>query len=360
MPGFERISRLLDVVWAVGRTGILAPRAVLEAVEIDGSVVTSATLHNPTDITRLGLMKGDRVTVTKAGDIIPQVIGPVTYMRTGAEEEIVFPTVCPVCGGAVNSGKGRWTCDETANKDGMCGLPAVLLYAAGREQLDIDGLGPTVINNLVEAGAVTDVGDLFHLSLDQLTEATRGSGEAANLLAQINAAKNRPLDQVLCALGIAGTGREISERMANHFRTMEAVVTADAEALTGVDGIGATKAQQIARQLPRVAKVVKKLAAAGVNLIGDAPAGPATGPLAEKIVVVTGTMTGPLVAYDRVAMKQLIKTAGGQAKDDVTKKTSLLVTGERAGSKVAKAAKYGVETITEEAFAVMVADFTSS
>lgn len=359
LPGTERISRLLDVDWSVGRTGILAPRAVLEEVEIDGSMVSSATLHNPGDITRLGLKKNDRVTVTKAGDIIPQVIGPVTYMRTGDEEEITFPASCPVCGGKVNSGKGRWTCDATENHGGKCGLPAALLYAAGREQLDIDGLGPAVIGNLVEASVVTDVGDLFHLDLDQLTQACRGSGEAANLLAQITAAKGRALHEVLCALGIAGTGREISERMADHFLTMEAIVTADAEKLTAVEGIGVKKAKQIAAQLPRVAEVVEKLAAAGVNLVGEAQTGPATGPLAGKVVVVTGTMTGPLSAYERADMKQLIKAAGGTAKDDVTKKTSLLVVGERAGSKVAKAAKYGIETITEEAFAVLVADFTS-
>lgn len=148
--------------------------------------------------------------------------------------------------------------------------------------------------------------------------------------------------------------------MAHHFHSMEAIVTADAEALTGVDGIGAKKAEQIARQLPRVAKTVTKLSAAGVNLVADAPAGLATGPLGGKVVVVTGTMTGPLAAYDRVAMNLLIKKAGGIAKDNVTKKTSLLVTGERAGNKAAKAANYGVETMTEEAFAVLVADFTSN
>ncbi|MEU1824233.1 NAD-dependent DNA ligase LigA [Streptomyces abikoensis] len=361
LPSFERITRLLDVDWAVGRTGIIAPRAVLEEVEIGGSLVSSATLHNPDDIKRLGIKKGDYITVAKAGDVIPQVIGPVAHKRTGNEEEITYPTVCPVCGGKVNTDKGRWTCDETANNGGSCGLPAALLYAAGREQLDIDGLGPTVIAHLVAAGAVADVGDLFFLDRERLKKAVGGSAVLADkLAAQIDAAKSRPLHQVVTALGIAATGREISERLANHFRSVAAMVSADAERLRAVEGIGAKKAEQIARQLPRVAEVVKKLAAAGVNLVADTSTGPVNGPLAGKVVVVTGTMTGPLATYDRVGMKQLIKTAGGAANDSVTKKTSLLVTGERAGSKVAKAAKYGIETMTEEAFAVLIADFTSN
>ncbi|MEV8546967.1 NAD-dependent DNA ligase LigA [Streptomyces sp. NPDC051572] len=359
LPSLERMSRLLDVVWAVGKTGILAPRAVLEEVEIDGSMVSSATLHSPGDITRLGLRKGDRVTVRKANDIIPQVIGPVTHLRTGDEETIAFPSACPVCGGKVNTDRGRWTCDETENNGGSCGLPAALLYAAGREQLDIDGLGPTVIGNLVEAGMVHDVADLFHLTVQQLTEATRGSGEAANLLEQITVAKSRELDKVLCALGITATGRELSGRLAAHFRSMDAFVAADAVSLTAVEGIGPKKAEQIARQLPRVAEMVKKLAAAGVNLRADLPSGPATGPLVGKVVVVSGAMTGPLATYDRAAMNQLIKEAGGTAGRDVTSKTSLLVIGERAGSKVAKAEKHSVEVMSEETFAILVAQFTS-
>ncbi|MFI5748980.1 NAD-dependent DNA ligase LigA [Streptomyces sp. NPDC051644] len=359
LPSLERVTRLLDVVWAVGKTGILAPRAVLEEVEIDGSVVSSATLHNPGDITRLGLLKGDRVSVRKANDIIPQVVGPVTYLRTGAEESITFPSACPVCGGKVNTDKGRWTCNETANNGGSCGLPAALLYAAGREQFDIDGLGPAVIGNLVEAGMVRDVGDLFHLTLEQLTEATRGSGEASNLLEQITSAKERALEKVLAALGIAGTGVELSERLAAHFRSMDAFVTADAKALIAVDGIGVKKAEQIARQLPRVAEVVKKLASAGVNLVADLQTAPTTGPLAGKTVVVTGTMTGPLATYDRVAMNQLVKDAGGKSGRDVTSKTHLLVVGERAGSKLTKAENLNIEVMREEAFAVLVAQFTS-
>ncbi|MGW0604183.1 NAD-dependent DNA ligase LigA [Streptomyces sp. NPDC002640] len=359
LPSLERMTKLLDVVWAVGKTGILAPRAVLEEVEIDGSMVTSATLHNPSEITRIGLMKGDTVYVRKANDIIPQVVGPVTHLRTGTEETITFPASCPVCGGKINTDKGRWTCDETATSGGSCGLPAALLYAAGREQFDIDGLGPAVIGNLVEAGLVRDVGDLFHLTLDQLTEATRGSGEASNLLEQITAAKDRPLEKVLAALGIAGTGVELSERLAAHFRSMDAFVTADTQVLMEVDGIGVKKAELIARQLPRVAAVVKKLATAGVKLTADLQSAPVSGPLTGKTVVVTGTMTGPLAAYDRAAMNQLIKDAGGKPGRDVTSKTHLLVVGERAGGKLAKAEKHKIEVMNEEAFAILVAQFTS-
>ncbi|MFF8786882.1 NAD-dependent DNA ligase LigA [Streptomyces sp. NPDC015125] len=357
----ERVTTLLDVKWSVGRTGVMAPRAVLEEVELGGSTVSSATLHNPSDIGRLDLRLGDSVTVILAQDIIPRVLAPVVHLRPKAAEPIEMPMTCPVCGGGLDKSQERWRCAAAAVGKSACGLRAALLYAAGRDLLAIDGLGPSVIAGLVDHGDAEDVGDLFFLTREQLAQAAGGSMVVADkLFAQIEAAKTRPLHHVLAALGLVGTGREMSERLAAHFGSMEGLLAADVSALTEVDGIGMKKAQLIAGQFPRAAKVVAKLAAAGVNLTGPpSTEGGDTAvsrPLAGKSVVVTGTMTSRLAGYDRAGMRHLVKLAGGSLSESVTKKTSFLVVGQRAGSKVAKAEKLGVAMLTEDAFASLVSD----
>jgi DNA ligase (NAD+) len=199
LPAVEKITRLLEVEWNVGRTGIIAPRAVLEPVEIDGSTITYATLHNPADITRRDLRLGDHVMVHRAGDVIPRVEAPVAHLRTGAEQPIAFPEVCPRCGAGIDTGEQRWRCANGRN----CHLVASLSYAAGRDQLDIEGLGHTRVVQLVEAGLVADLADLFTLTREQLLGLERmGETSTDNLLTAIATAKNRPLSRVLCALGV--------------------------------------------------------------------------------------------------------------------------------------------------------------
>ncbi|MFE3560337.1 NAD-dependent DNA ligase LigA [Streptomyces sp. NPDC059193] len=168
LPAVERQTVLKDVVWDVGRTGVLAPTAILEPVDIDGSTVTRATLHNPADIRRRDLHIGDTVTVYKAGDIIPRVQAAVTALRPAGAPEVPLPEACPNCSGEINKEQERWRCA----KGTACALPALIEYAAGRDMLDIDGLGKTYVNALIEAGAVTDVADLFTLTEDQLTTAS--------------------------------------------------------------------------------------------------------------------------------------------------------------------------------------------
>ncbi|MGW0546191.1 NAD-dependent DNA ligase LigA [Streptomyces altiplanensis] len=367
LPAVEKVTRLVAVEWNVGRTGIIAPRAVLEPVEIDGSTVTYATLHNPADITRRGLRLGDQVMVYKAGDIIPRVEAPVVHLRTGDEQPIAFPEACPQCGSEIDAGEQRWRC--VRGRD--CRVVASIAYAVGRDQLDIEGLGATRVVQLVDAGLVADFADLFVLTREQLLTLDRmGETSADNLLAGIERARARPLSRVLAALGVRGTGRSMSRRIARHFATMDRLRAADAEAVQRVEGIGAEKAPVIVAELAELAPLIGKLVAAGVNMTEPGATPPAkdadareqaeqdvpAGPLGGMTVVVTGAMTGPLEKLSRNQMNEVIERAGGKASSSVSKRTALVVAGENAGSKRAKAEDLGVRIATPDEFAAMVAD----
>ncbi|QUC59456.1 NAD-dependent DNA ligase LigA [Streptomyces sp. A2-16] len=374
LPAVEKITRLVGVEWNVGRTGIIAPRGVLEPVQIEGATITYATLHNPADITRRDLRLGDHVMVHRAGDVIPRIEAPVAHLRTGDEQPIVFPEVCPRCGSAIDTSQERWRCEQGRN----CHLVASLSYAAGRDQLDIEGLGATRVVQLVEAGLVADLADLFALTRDQLLALDRmGETSTDNLLAALDTARGRPLSRVLCALGVRGTGRSMSRRIARHFATMDNIRAADAAALQQVDGIGPEKAPSIVAELAELGGLIDRLSVAGVNMTepGATPP-PATvddptasadtadgasdaGPLVDMTVVVTGAMTGPLESLSRNQMNELIERAGGRSSSSVSKKTTLVVAGEGAGSKRAKAETLGIRLVTPDEFALLVADYLS-
>lgn len=372
LPAVERITQLLEVEWNVGRTGVIAPRGVLEPVVIDGSTITYATLHNPADITRRGLRLGDHVMVHRAGDVIPRIEAPVAHLRTGDERPIAFPSVCPRCGSDIDTSQERWRCAQGRN----CHLVASLAYAAGRDQLDIEGLGATRVVQLVEAGLVADLADLFTLGREQLLGLDRmGQTSTDNLLAALAAAKEQPLSRVLCALGVRGTGRSMSRRIARHFATMDHIRAADADAMQQVEGIGPEKAPSIVAEIAELAPLIDKLAAAGVGMTepgatpppvtgadaeeedgGSPVAAPgAAGPLAGMRVVVTGAMTGSLEKLSRNEMNELVERAGGHSSSSVSRKTTLVVAGEGAGSKRAKAEQLGIRLATPEEFAALVA-----
>ncbi|MGW6464950.1 NAD-dependent DNA ligase LigA [Streptomyces rubiginosohelvolus] len=381
LPAVEKITRLLSVEWNVGRTGIIAPRAVLEPVVIDGSTVGYATLHNPADITRRDLRLGDQVMVYKAGDIIPRIEAPVVHLRTGDETPIDFPESCPQCGSDIDTSEQRWRCTRGRN----CRLVASVSYAAGRDQLDIEGLGATRVVQLVDAGLVADFADLFTLEREQLLALDRmGETSTDNLLAAIETARTRPLSRVFCALGVRGTGRSMSRRIARYFATMDRIVAADVETLQRVDGIGKEKAAAVVAELVELAPLIDKLVAAGVSMtepgatpppepgaeeeavagagaeaVGDAGAGSAL-PLAGMTVVVTGAMSGALEKLSRNQMNELIERAGGKSSSSVSKRTSLLVAGEKAGSKRTKAEDLGVRIAVPEEFAELVGAFLAA
>ncbi|WP_030753167.1 NAD-dependent DNA ligase LigA [Streptomyces griseus] len=372
LSAVERQTVLREVVWEVGRTGVLAPTAVLDPVEIDGSTVSRATLHNPADIARRDLHLGDTVTVHKAGDIIPRVQAPVVGLRPGGAVPVPLPAACPNCGGEIDKGQERWRCAKGAG----CALAPLIEYAAGRDVLDVDGLGRTYVRALIDAGLVADVADLFALTEEQLTAASGSARRGAKLVEQFALARTRPLSRVFCALGIRGTGRRMSRRLAEHFGTMEAIRAASAEELLAVEGIGPEKAPVIVAELAALTPVVDKLVAAGVNMTepgrpgrpaapggadGGEPVAAGEGPLTGKTVVVTGKMAGRLDGLGRSQMNELIERAGGRAGSGVNAKTSYLVcapspTG-KPSSKAAAAEKLGVPVLTPEEFAVLVADF---
>lgn len=259
-----------------------------------------------------------------------------------------------------------------------CRLVASISYAAGRDQLDIEGLGATRVVQLVEAGLVTDFADLFTLGREQLLSLERmGETSTDNLLAAIDTARTRPLSRVFCALGVRGTGRSMSRRIARHFAAMDRIVAADADTLQQVDGIGKEKATGVVGELVELAPLIGKLVAAGVNMTepgatpppepgeaqadGEAGDGAVSGlPLDGMTVVVTGAMTGPLEKLSRNQMNELIERAGGKSSSSVSKRTSLLVAGEKAGSKRTKAEDLGVRITAPDEFAELIASFLSS
>jgi DNA ligase (NAD+) len=367
LPATEKITKLLGVEWNTGRTGIIAPRAVLEPVELDGSTVTYATLHNVADITRRGLMLGDSVTVYKAGDVIPRVEAPVVHLRTGDEQPIEIPQVCPSCGDAIDASQERWRCVRGR----QCRAIASIAYAVGRDTLDIEGLAENRIQQMLDGGLIVDFADLFSLTREQLLDLERmGETSTDNLLAAIERAKGQPLSRVFCALGVRGTGRSMSRRIARHFGTMDAIRAAGADGVQEVEGVGPEKAALLVTELAELADLIDKLVVAGVNMTepGGAarpPAGEEPGdetkearPLDGMSVVVTGAMSGTLAELSRNEVNELVERAGGKSSSSVSARTSLLVAGEKAGSKRAKAEQLGVRIVTPEEFAELVAAYT--
>lgn len=351
----SKTTQLLEVIWAVGRTGVIAPTARLAPVQVDGSEIEFATLHNPSIIAQLGLLIGDTVEVIKAGDVIPRVQAPVVELRTGDETPIVIPPVCPSCGGEIDKSQERWRCLQGR----VCGALPAIEYAIARDQLDIESLGGMRIRHLIAEKLIEDFADVFTLTRDQLM-ALEGMADVSvdKLLGAIETARTRDLSRVFCALGVLGTGRSMSRRIARHFGTMQAIRNADVEAVQQVEGIGPKKAEVIVAELAQIGPLIDKLVAAGVNMTepgalpqtADGDDGPML-PLAGMTICVTGAMTGPLETYTRNAMNDLIERLGGKASSSVSKTTTLLVAAAASGSKHTNAVKLGVQIETPEQFA---------
>lgn len=381
-PEQEASSTLEEVIWQVGRTGVITPRARIAPVFVDGTTITYATLHNPEDMQRKGFMLGDMVAVRRAGKVIPRLEYPLVALRDGSEREIETPQTCPECGGEIDRSQVRWRCAKGRN----CRAERGLIYAVSRDALDIEGLGEQQVRALVRSGLVTDVAGMFDVSPEALaglpgsktysdTPANRTAGRvgnpvplgetmAAKISAEIEKARSQPLARIITALGIQGTGRSMSRRLAAHFGTMQALREASAEEIESVDGIGGIKAGLIRSELDDLAEVIDRLAALGVNM-GTATEAEDAGPSEESgsgsalegmTVVVTGSMVGPLAGKSRNEVNELIESHGGKASGSVSAKTSLLVCGEKAGSKKAKAEGHGVRIVSEDEFAAMLGE----
>lgn len=353
-PAREVTTTLLDIEVEVGRTGVLTPRAVLEAVEIGGVIVRSATLHNFDFIAEKDIRIGDRVLVKRAGEVIPYVIGPIVEARTGREKKYKPPTVCPACGQPVEHFEGEvaWYCVNAA-------CPAQLQrnieHFVSRGAMDINGLGYKIVEKLVEAGKVRDVADIFSLSradiLESVTKKDRKTEKeppgriADNLLAAIAESKSQPLPRLITALGIRGVGEVSARDLAGHFGNLDALSTAGVDDLQQIEGIGPNIAEGIVDWFGRAAnqKVLKKLKAAGVWPIEQESGRKQEGALTGLTFVVTGTL--PNLSRDEA--KSFIESRGGKVTDSVSKKTNYLVLGENPGSKFDKAKSLGVKIIGE-------------
>ena len=353
-PPEERTTVLRDIQVSIGRTGRATPFAVLEPVFVGGSTVGVATLHNEDQVKAKDVRPGDTVIVRKAGDVIPEVVGPVLSMRPKGAREWIFPTACPGCGTELVRLEGE--------ADTRCVNPACpfqrdqrIIYFASRGGMDIEGLGERTVAQLTATGLVGDAADLYGLTREQLLGLEGFAAISAdNLLAAIDGSRQRPLPRLLTALGIKHLGPAAAQALAAEFGTLDAVMAAPAAELSDVEGLGAIIAAAIATWFGLEANTafIEKLRAAGVDFGVPVPRTPkAPQVLAGKSVVVSGTLEG----YTREEAEAAIVARGGKSPGSVSKKTFALVVGADPGaSKVTKAEKDGVPIIGEDAFAALL------
>ncbi|HUM26282.1 MAG TPA: NAD-dependent DNA ligase LigA [Anaerolineales bacterium] len=344
-PAREVTTTLNDIGVAVGRTGVLTPYAMLEPVEIGGVVVERATLHNFDYIAEKDIRAGDRVLVKRAGEVIPYVIGPIVDARSGKEKKYKPPSKCPACGQEVEhlEGEVAWYCVNAA-------CPAQLVrnveHFVSRGAMDIVGLGIKIVEQLIEAGLVKDVADLFSIKKEQLLE-LEGFAEkkAENLLGAIEQAKGQSLNRLIVALGIHGVGEVMAGDLARTFGNLSTLSKASAEELQQMDGLGPNIAESIVDWFAQNAnqKLLKKLKTAGVWPEMKKDEKKKEGAFTGQTFVVTGTL--PTLSRDGV--KEFIESNGGKVTNSVSKKTSYLVLGEAPGSKLDKAKSLGVKVIDE-------------
>jgi DNA ligase (NAD+) len=345
-PAREATTMLLDVGVNIGRTGIMAPYAILEPVNVGGVTIERATLHNYDDIARKDIRISDRVIVKRSGDVIPYVSGPVVSARTGKEKIIAPPKKCPFCDTPTVRREGE-VAIYCPNRDCPGKLDRAVQFFVSKGAMDIDGMGDKIASQLIEAGLIEDVADIYSITRDQLLE-LEGFAEkkADKLLASIEASKHRPLDRLIAALGIPHVGSVAAEALAAQFGSIDAFMRADEEALTQIEGIGPTIAVSIVDWTQRKdhVELVARLKKAGLNTKAErATIDQSGGRLAGKTFVITGTLSKP-----REEISAMIKSAGGKVTDSVSKKTDYVVAGEAAGSKLAKAQQLGI-TILDEA-----------
>lgn len=343
-PAEKKETRLLDIVVQVGRTGVLTPNAVLAPVRLAGTTVARATLHNIDFIREKDIMIGDTVVVQKAGDIIPEVLDVVREKRDGSERVFEMPDRCPVCGAATVREEGEAAVRCTG---GECPaqLARIIIHFAGRDAMDIEGLGPAVVNQLLDSSLIHSAADLYSLKTEQLEALERmGKKSAAKLVAAIERSKERDLANLIFALGIRHVGSRGGRQLARRFRTLDNLINAAEGDIAAVEDMGDITAASVRNYFaqPQNMDIVEGLRRAGVNFdCMEEAAG--EGVFTGKTFVLTGTLPG-LKRSDAAA---LIEKAGGKVSGSVSKKTDYVVAGEEAGSKLDKANALGIAVLTE-------------
>ncbi len=358
-PPEEVVTKLLDIKVSVGRTGRITPFAHMEPVKVAGSTVTNATLHNQEEVERKGILIGDYVLIRKAGDVIPEVLGPVKSKRTGDEQAFVMPTKCPECGStlrALSAGDVDIRCPNQQNCPAQ--LRERLFYIGSRAALDIDVLGSEAAQALLEDGIVRDERDLFALTLEDLHRSpffTKKDGSisaiALRFIEGIEGAKTRPLWRVLVALSIRHVGPTAAQSLVRAFGSIPAIMNATAEELAAVDGVGTTIAQAIIEwhEVKWHQEIIESWQQAGVVMVEQIEE--TNQSFAGMSFVLTGTLTG----FTREQAEEAIRSRGGKSTSSVSKKTSFVIVGENPGSKYDKAIELGVPVLDEPAFVKLLA-----
>ena len=349
-PPEKKPSKVLDIVVQVGRTGVLTPKAVLEPVRLAGTTVTNATLHNQDYIAEKDIRVGDTVIVQKAGEIIPEIVEVVRDKRPQGAVPYTLPDTCPVCGAPVVRDE-----DGAALRCTGAECPAQLLrnitHFASRDAMDIEGLGPAVVQQLVESGLICNPADLYNLHAADVAKLDRmGAKSAENLIRAIEKSKANDLSKLIYGLGIRQVGEKAAKVLASHFKTMDALMAASGEELTEIDDVGAVTAQCIVDYLaaPQSRDLIARLKAADVNMESTQQL------VDERFAGMTFVLTGTLTRFDRKTAQGLIEERGGKAAGSVSKRTTYVVAGEAAGSKLKKAEELNIPILTEEEFAKML------
>ncbi len=371
-PPEEVNTKLLDIRVNVGRTGRVTPYGVMEPVKVSGSTVEMATLHNASEVKRKGVLIGDTVVLRKAGDVIPEIVGPVVDLRDGTEREFVMPTVCPECGtelGPEREGDADIRCPNARSCPAQ--LRERLFHVAGRGAFDIEMLGYEAAIALLQSGVVRDEGDVFTLDESKLLTvplftraATRKEREAGapervlnanggRLLDNLDKAKSQPLWRVLVALSIRHVGPTAARALAQEMGSLDRIEAASAEELSAVEGVGPTIGASVRAwfDIDWHREVVRKWRAAGVRMADDVDAS-----LPRTLEGLTVVVTGSLAEFSRDGAREAIITRGGKAAGSVSKQTDFVVVGGNAGSKADKAEKLGVPMLDEAAFRVLLAE----
>lgn len=349
-PPEQKESRVADIVVQVGRTGVLTPKAVLEPVRLAGTTVTNATLHNQDYITEKDIRIGDTVVVQKAGEIIPEIVSVVKEKRPEGTKPYHLPDKCPVCGAAVLRDP-----DGAAVRCTGAECPAQLLrnmiHFASRDAMDIDGVGPAVLQQLIESGLVSNPADLYDLRAEQLEGLDRmGKKSAQNAVDAIARSKENDLWRLIFALGIRQVGAKAAKILATHFGSMDGLRRATAEELTEIDDVGAVTADYITRwmQSDQAADLLARLQKAGVNMECHQEL------VDRRFAGMTFVLTGALTRFTREEAGEMIELRGGKVSSSVSKKTTYVVAGENAGSKLKKAGELGVSVLSEEEFLALL------
>jgi len=354
-PPEEVTTKLLDIRVSIGRTGRVTPFAFMEPVKVAGSTVTNATLHNAEEIVRKGVLIGDVIVIRKAGDVIPEVLGPVIERRNGSEKSFVMPTECPECGSrlrAMTQGDIDIRCPNTQSCPAQ--LRERIYYIGSRAALDIDVLGYEAASALLESKIIIDESDLFDLTPEKLAASeffTKKDGtpgaNVAKLLAALEEAKSRPLWRTLVALSIRHVGPTAAQALAAHFGSIEKISTASAIELANIDGVGLTIAQSIVEwfAIDWHMQIIQKWSSAGVTVVQKTAA-----QLPQTLAGLTFVVTGGLESFTRDGISETIAAHGGKASSSVSKKTDYVLAGTDPGSKLAKAQELGVPVIDEAKF----------